>query len=146
MKIIFARRPKISSYLIRLFTWSKWSHVGIYDPKRGKVIEATYKGGVRATDLQRFIKRYGIDNIEFAKMQVIDSEEEAVNRAISQIGKKYDVGALFWFIFRKGWNSKDRWFCSELVAYSSGLFREKRVARISPEDNYKFSLPSSDIA
>lgn len=134
--IIFGRNNHILSWAIRLFEWSRWSHCGIVDGDY--VIEATAFGGVVRTPLRTFKKRYR--RFEFAYLPCDDSEK-VIERAKQEIGKKYDYLAIFGIFFRRGWNDKDKWFCSELVAYASGIFRYKRISRVTPEDLYKVSIP-----
>lgn len=129
MKVIFARNKKPISLLIRLVTWSRWSHCGVVDGDF--VIEAKGGSGVVCTPLNEFKARY--TDYAFADMPVIDSEREALNRAVREVGKKYDLKALFGILFRTGWECGDSWFCSEHVAHASGIFRSERVSRITPE-------------
>lgn len=129
IKVIFARNNKPISLLIRLVTWSRWSHCAVVDGNH--VIEAKGGCGVVYTSLTDFKKRY--TDYAFADMPVIDSEREALNRAVREIGKGYDLKALFGILFRTGWECNESWFCSEHVAHSSGIFRSERVSRITPE-------------
>lgn len=80
MKVIFARNNKPISLLIRLVTWSRWSHCAVVDGNF--VIEARGGCGVVITPLTEFKKRY--TDYAFADMPVIDSESEAVARAAAE--------------------------------------------------------------
>lgn len=128
MKLIFVRNNKPFSWLIRVFTWSRWSHVGIVDGDN--VIEATATHGVVITPLHDFVARY--NDHSFADV-VVEYEEAALERAYCEVGKKYDFTAIVGILFRSGWNDDDSWFCSELVAHAAGTYRADRVGRITPE-------------
>lgn len=129
MKVIFARNNKPISLLIRLVTWSRWSHCAVVDGNF--VIEAKGGCGVVITPLTEFKKRY--TDYAIADTPVIDSEGAAIWRAAAEVGKGYDLKALFGILFRTGWECNDSWFCSEHVAHASGIFRAERVSRITPE-------------
>lgn len=133
MKIVFARRPTLGSWLIRIGTWSQWSHCAVIDGDT--VIDATWPHGVRRTLLADWVIRYA-DN-EVANIQ-LPHEDAATGFLVRQIGRRYDWTALVGFFFRRGWKDEDRWFCSELVeaaVMAGGLrrFREQ-LTRITPRD------------
>lgn len=129
IKVIFARNNKPISLLIRLVTWSRWSHCAVVDGNF--VIEAKGGCGVVITPLTEFKKRY--TDYAIADLPVIDSPEAARDRAMNELGKGYDMKSLFGILFRTGWECGDSWFCSEHVAHASGIFRAERVSRITPE-------------
>lgn len=129
IKVIFARNKKPLSLLIRLFTWSRWSHCGTIDGEF--VIESKGGVGVVATPLDEFKSRY--TDYALADLPVCDNVTDAKHRARAELGKPYDHTAIFGILFRTGWNSDDSWFCSEHVAHTSGIFRKERVGRITPE-------------
>lgn len=129
MKVIFARNNKPISLLIRLVTWSRWSHCAVVDGNH--VIEAKGGCGVVATSLNAFKERY--TDYAIADIPVIDSEAKAIERAAAELGKGYDLKALFGILFRTGWECNESWFCSEHVAHASGIFRAERISRITPE-------------
>ncbi len=128
MKLIFGRNNLPFSWLIRIFTWSRWSHVGIV--VGDKVIEATALHGVVMTPIADFIKRY--NDHSYATM-LTENDGDAEFRALLEVGKKYDFSAIFGILFRSGWNQDNAWFCSELVAHAAGTYRKDRVSRITPE-------------
>ena len=129
IRVIFARNKKPISLLIRLVTWSRWSHCAYVDGNM--VIEAKGGCGVVITPLNVFLSRY--TDYAFADLPVIDSPESARDRAMSELGKPYDLKALFGIMLRTGWECSDSWFCSEHLAHTSGIFRAERVSRITPE-------------
>lgn len=126
--VIFGRSHTLASAAIRLFTWSRWSHCGII--YRDMVIEATAKHGVTMTPLAQFKERYS----EYSIAQLpVDDASAAISRALDQLGKPYDWSGVFGIVLRTDWDGSDKWFCSELIAHASQMFRKERVNRISPE-------------
>lgn len=132
MKVIYGRNHTPLSFLIRLFTWSRWSHCGVV--MGDKVIESTATGGVIESTLDDFKHRY--KSHEICNMVNYRGWQQ---RAKNQLGKDYDWLAIFSLVLRGKWSKPNKWFCSELVAYSSGIFRKERITRITPEDCYKVS-------
>lgn len=128
MKIIFARSGTLTSLFIRWFTWSKWSHVGIV--LDNKVVHATGGKGVAIEPLKDLISRS--KDYELAE---IPGEESL---ALEQVGKEYDNTAVFGVRWG-AWDDPDKWFCSELVAYASGLFRANMNKRVTPQHIYMVS-------
>lgn len=90
------------------------SHASIYDAQRGTAIEAV-ASGVREVPLARLLERnrtaiivrpYGLDE---------RARRASVLRARSMIGRAFDSAGLF------GIDSEERFYCSELVVWASGL-------------------------
>lgn len=134
MRIVFARKNTLSSWLIRLFTWSRWSHVAIVD--RAVAIESTFWGhGVRMRPLQDLIADHTW--CEFGEVSLPD-ETAGIGFAYAQLGKPYDWTAIFGFVLRENWADDAKWFCSELVEASikAGGFTRFRedLSRITPRD------------
>lgn len=132
MKVLFAHKHTLGSWLIRAFTWSRWSHVAIVD--HDEVIESTLKrGGVRARSLMDFLSEY--QHVEMVEWNVPD-EAAALRFLRAQIGKPYDWTALVGFLLRRDWAEDDSWFCNELAeaaAQAGGLKRFRGVlSRITP--------------
>lgn len=134
MTVVFGRSSMIGSVLIRLFTWSRWSHVGIVDGDM--VIEAVGFKGVIITPLSEFKARYS--STELASFPCKDNTL-ALTLAYREVGKGYDWGAIIGHIIRRRYDNPDKWVCSELVAHVSGVVRKDRVSSVSPEDIFKFS-------
>lgn len=136
LQLIFARKHALGSYIIRFFTFSSWSHVGLLFPD-GKVLDVTLSTGVRLTQKEEFLKGYSKTstwNVEVA--------DESATRlfAEKQVGKSYDLSGIFGLIFQRKWQEDDSWFCSELVEASlqaGGLkrFRDE-VYRITPQQSW----------
>lgn len=133
VSVVFCRNKKIGSLLIRLFTWSRWSHCAIINDQ--SVIEARMPLGVVVRPLSDFIKDYS--SYEVVKFKV-ESKSKVISAALSQKGKPYDYMAIIGILFKRDWQNKSKWFCSELVAWalSQGgrhLFRKERLNRATPE-------------
>lgn len=137
MKVIFARRKTVGSALIRWFTWSQWSHVGVVIDN-DFIIDTTLKhGGVRVHAGRKWID-------EYPDHQVIDvavpDERAAIAFLRRQLFKPYDWTGLVGIALRsRRWAEADRWFCSELVAAAlveGGGLRNLRLEaqRITPRD------------
>lgn len=128
MNVIFSRSHTASSLLIRLMTWSRWSHCGVI--LNGQVIHSTASKWVHSESLESF--KRNCDSWEVAEMP------GDASLALPLIGKKYDWGGVFghWF---GAWGDPERWFCSELVAYCSGMFRKGRSNRVTPEHIFMVS-------
>jgi uncharacterized protein YycO len=124
----------VGSYLIRFFTWSRWSHVFIADGD--DAIEAHWRHGVRRKPLKSLLE----DVSRYAKVEVSTGADEAVLEAVrAQIGKPYDYSAILGFLFRRDWQKETAWECAELVAFGfdragKPVFRSEDMSRITPGD------------
>lgn len=137
--LLFSTTNSPFSWLIRLLTWSRWSHVSIIDGD--EIIQAHALQGVVAASYQEAIE--AASACEMVRIPCPDPGR-VIAAARSQIGKGYDWAALFGFLFRRDWQDDAKWFCSELVAWSfqqAGclLFRPDRIRRVTPE--HIFMLP-----
>lgn len=109
----FSTTSHIGSKLIRLGTWSDFSHVDIILPD-GSLLGATATLGVaiRENDISKMTK------IEKYIVQDVDSSA-IISTALEQVGKPYDWKGVLNFITRsRDWEDDSSWFCSELVAYA----------------------------
>ena len=100
--------------VVAIATDAPLSHAAVLDLDRLQVIEAVGKGVV-ATDLKKFLK-------ESHRMVLIqppdwtDSNgEDTVARARSRLGEGYD------FLGTVGLPDDQRWYCSELAVWASGV-------------------------
>lgn len=135
MRLIFAKNRSIASYVIRLFTWSRWHHVGVISNDGKYVIESTSKDGVSKVSITDFNARYDVTRIA----EINCDTDKAQSFLLSQLGKKYDWRAILSIVLHCNLSDKNKWFCSELVAAASGIFREERGARITPEHLWAIS-------
>jgi uncharacterized protein YycO len=131
--LLFSTTSSPFSWLIRLLTWSRWSHVSIVDGD--DVIEAHALHGVIRRPYYEAIET--AKRCEFVRLRC-DNPQAVIEAARSQVGKGYDWTALFGILLRRNWQDTDSWFCSELVAWAftkagCGLFRTDRLARVTPE-------------
>jgi uncharacterized protein YycO len=133
MRVLLCRSPRLGSWLIRLLTWSDWSHSGIV-VGGDQVIEATWPR-VRITPLAEVLAAHPI-------YEVVDlpcpDPGAALHAALGQVGKPYDVKALFGFLVHRDWQEEGHWFCSELVAWcaqqgGARWFRPEALRRVVPQ-------------
>ncbi|MCK6396074.1 MAG: hypothetical protein L6Q67_20630 [Zoogloea sp.] len=140
MRIALCSSPRIGSLLIRAFTWSEYSHAAIIDGDH--VIEAVWPR-VRECALTEFARKHA--RIEFIDVPMPD-EDAALSAARSQVGKGYDWRALLGIVLRaRRLAEKDRWFCSELVAWVAEqggrpLFRGEVLRRVTPQHLWMLAL------
>lgn len=110
MVVIFCRSDLPGSWLIRAFTRSKWSHCAIINGELA--IEATWPR-VRLTTLESIVKSHSAYEIRRISTPC---DIIAWSYAFSQIGKKYDLGFLFGWLFKdRNWQDPSKWACSELL-------------------------------
>lgn len=132
MKLVFARRHRIGSWLIRFGTFSQWSHVGLLDGDT--VYDATGARGVSRRPYAEFAAEYPTHEVA-----EVPCNDQAVREwADRQLGKPYDYSAIFGILFRTGWASEGKWFCSEFVEAAIQVGGVKRfredLNRITPRD------------
>jgi len=135
MKVIFTNKHmSISSMVIKLLTFSKFSHMAVL-LKDGNVIDTTFLSGVRIQSLEQFSKHY---RNRVIREIALPNEAAAEQFLHSQIGKPYDWASLVGIIARNGkWTDEGKWFCSELVeaaVKAGGLDRfVEKLSRIIPQ-------------
>ena len=109
MKLIFATDGEPLSKVIRAVTSCPWHHVGVVF--NDYVIEARFTGVIK-TPIDEFKAR--------GKHAIVDcpvnDEGAALDFALNQLGKGYDLAGLISFPFRARWQHPSRWYCSELAA------------------------------
>jgi len=129
MKIALVRNRTIGSLLIRLVTWSRWHHGGVVTKDGKFVIESVFKHGVVKTPIAEFKARYS--TVDFFNINCDD--KKAFEFLNAQIGKSYDYFAASSLLFKLLPNHKDKWYCFELIAAASGLFRKERNSRVTAD-------------
>ena len=132
VKLLFCTSQKIGAVAIRAVTWSKYSHVALLDGD--EVIEATWPA-VRVAPLAEVIAKHSRHILVDMPCQ---DAVAVLAAARSQVGKPYDLTALFGLLVRRDWQEPDRWFCSELVAWAfeqggAPLFRPEALYRVTPQ-------------
>ena len=130
----------IISWLVKVFTWSKYSHVALVDPKTTWAIEADNTHGVQYRLLSSFFK-FSPPEIRRIRHK---NPEGVIAAAKSQIGKRYDYGFVFGWFFRRKWQDQEKWACSELIAWAAEkagqpIFVHERMNRIVPEHLFMVS-------
>ena len=132
MRVLFSTSKLPGAAVIRAVTWSDWSHVAIIDGE--EVIEATWPA-VRVSPLAGVLAKHSRNII----VDIPCQDPAAVLAALrSQVGKPYDLTALFGMLVRRDWQEPDAWFCSELVAWAfeqggAPLFRPEALYRVTPQ-------------
>lgn len=105
----FVTEPDWMSRAIRWFTWSDFSHVDFVLPS-GRLLGAHVSSGVQ-------IREPGYAAFTRVERRVVrDASPIVLDWACRQLGKPYDMAAIFGLVTRRPWRQPDRWFCSELVA------------------------------
>lgn len=132
VRLLFSTSRLPGASLIRMVTWSKWSHVTLVDGD--VVIEAVWPR-VRVVPLSDVLSRHS--RHAFVDVECRDGKA-IIDAARSQVGKPYDLTALFGLLMHRDWQEPDRWFCSELVAWAfdkagSPLFRRDAMHRVTPQ-------------
>lgn len=133
VKIFFADCNLPLAYVIRFFTWSDFSHVGLVDLDKGEVLDARFsKGGVSTYAIADLYHSY--HTIVFVEPPC--DADKLWGHAASEIGKGYDWGGIFGMALRRDWQADDKWFCSEHVA--AAIAQElpdmfaKHINRVTP--------------
>lgn len=130
IKLKFSNDNTLISWAVRLFTWSRYSHVD-YVFHDGRCFSSLPKNGVgfnnAPTMEEEYVTLYVKDrmNIEYF--------------LLGQCGKKYDWKAIFSMPFNRDWHDDSDWFCSELI--SAALEKDVRLFdkpnhRITPKELY----------
>lgn len=147
IKLVFSAKRTLGSYLIRLATWSSWSHVSYLDDN-DYVTESIGAHGVRRVTLNEALEdchKFAI--VSFRNCDRIQKEMfEGYLR--SQLGKKYDFLALFGIALNRKWQDDDKWICSELIAYALksvgiSLFRSDEMIKITQQDLWELQADGS---
>lgn len=135
MKLLFSTSNKPGAALIRLLTWSEWSHVGLIDESTNEVIEAVYPK-VRAAPLPEVVSSHTKNCI--VEYKGLD-DAKIIAAARSQIGKPYDLKGVIGLGFNRDWQDTTDWWCSELVLWAAqhgGFlpYRPDILHRVKPQE------------
>lgn len=130
--LLFVGATDPVSKVIRWRTGSPWSHVALLDDTGGNLIEAWATKGVRA---RAPLVPKASDAVELVRIYSPSAVDVWLN-AVSQLGKPYDWMAVIGLGLGQSWNSNEKWFCSELAAWSleaAGIHTVfERVSRVTP--------------
>jgi hypothetical protein len=148
IRVIYSRSRKPGSYLIRAFDKGAYicpfSHVGIVSECGQYVYEALYPQGVVKAPLWEFKRR--ASHWEICRFPTRHRPRTVYRRAKSQLGKPYDLkGAIAIGIpfVGRDWGCQDSWFCSEFLAYCTGMFYHKHLSNIGVNYCYALSWPET---
>lgn len=138
IKLAFCKSNTAISLAIRITTWSQWSHVAIIDGD--EVIEAAPSGVRRCSISTLYAENDVVEVVNFR----CANPEAIINAANSQVGKPYDFTAVIGIYFHRDWQSRDRWYCAELVAWAfeqakDPLFRSDALHRVTPQHLWMLS-------
>ena len=131
--IQFSTTDQFASKAIAFLTWSWASHVDFVMPD-GQLFGALAienGGGVQFHPMEKMYTRI--------ERYTVNAPDSVLDYALSQKGKPYDWGGIFGILSRgRNWQDDDKWFCSELVAYSfmkAGVpLLNETSNRITPRD------------
>jgi uncharacterized protein YycO len=143
--LIFSSKNSIGSRIIRLFTWSRWSHVALLCPDN-TVIESTAPR-VRRVNLADFVA----NSKEYAIVQLLELDPNPLIYLVStQLGKKYDYLGALGIGFHRNWQDDSKWICSELIAWGLDkighpVFRSEEINKVTPGDFWKLQAPGKTI-
>lgn len=143
MKLLFSRRHHPGSYLIRMVTWSEWSHVDIILPDGGLIGAAAPHGVIEMTSELRVAMA--------SHAAVMDVPCRTVfSWLLSQLGTPYDWLGVAGLGMHRDWQEDDKWFCSEFVARAmkeGGFepFQPGVMQRITPQHLWMLNFPTQII-
>lgn len=135
-KVIFGKSKDVAGKIIRLFTWSNFNHVALLDEDEKFVIEATAHNGVQKVSIDDFKSRY--EKWEIATIPSRSETKEVLSDALAEVSLPYDWWGVFGLVLRKRVQYPDKWFCSELVAAKTHLYRQQ--GRITPQHIFNISI------
>ena len=132
IKILLSTNNKLGSRLIRLGTWSKYSHCDVFT-EDGSIIGAVpFKGVIEYDPTERLTDRH--------EVRIVNNVDavQVVSALRSQVGRAYDWSGVISIPIHRDWHSRDKWFCSELIAWAverTGIqIIRKQSNRITPQD------------
>jgi hypothetical protein len=107
------------------------SHASIYDARTGTIIEAL-RPTIREVPLESLLDRNQLA-IVIRPSGLTEAERIAsVERARSKVGVEFDLAGLI------GFDDEDKYYCSELVYWASGLEPADRGVVVTPAKLMKF--------
>lgn len=136
MQAIYCRRRNVGSWLLRVFTWSSWSHCGVLT-RDGTVIEAAAFHGVIERPLSEFLA----DKSAYSGKDIaLPDDVAAIAFARSQLGKPYDWAGVIGIGLHRDWEDDSAWFCDELVEAACVAGGRRRFVhdawRVTPQQSW----------
>lgn len=135
-------KKDIISRIIRIMTWSKFSHTVLISPDHKSYIESTHKVGVREQPISEFFKREGVE------IGVINhpNPQAVWDLAKAEIGKPYDYVYIYGWLLHRNWQKDDKWACCELIPAmtdrtKSPIIRCSEFDKVTPQLLYMISTP-----
>lgn len=141
MTLLFTRRRHLGSWLIRLVTWSEYSHVDI-------IINDSFALGAiagKGVTIRRIDDVLAISS-KATLMELPDIDgRKVVDFLEKQLGKPYDWSGILGIWAHRNWQEDDSWSCAELVAAASAAggyspFDSKFQHRITPQDLFMLNF------
>jgi uncharacterized protein YycO len=135
----------IVSKLIRIDTWSCWSHVDTVIPAGHPMFPDCPDGGLLGAQKDGVkVRPWNYDpksKFEYLQTKSMSALQESLYYAYlkSQLGKPYDTKWIFGYALHRDWRNPDSWGCSDLVMAAfemSGYYilRPEALDRTSPRD------------
>lgn len=146
MKLLFTRSHTIGSLLIRLVTWSNFSHVDIV-LEGGSILGAEAGKGVSKGDFDRQVRK--ASKAVTVEIPVLDLQA-AIAFAKSQKGKPYDWLGVAGIGLHRDWQEPSKWSCAEFVAATLAKggyspFDAKFHHRITPQDLFMLNFTKVSV-
>ena len=148
IEVIYSRSYKPGSYVIRAFDKGAaicpFSHVAIVSKCRQFVYESVYPIGVVKTPMWEFKQR--ASHWQLCRFPTRHRPRTVYRRAESQLGKPYDLKgaiAIGLPMIGRDWQCPDSWFCSEYLAYCTGMFHLDHISNIGVNYCHALSWPVS---
>lgn len=144
----FSRSDHWISKVVSWLTRGRYSHVMLLNPDTREYIEASglaKPSGVRVHQLEEFFAR-----IDWDFRIIPHPDPERVWRvAKNHVGKSYDWGYLFGWLFRRNWQDPDKWACNELITYACEMAGHPIIDMsdpqwLTPHHLYLISHPMDD--
>lgn len=127
------RGTSLLSRMIRLRTWSEYSHAAWIE-QTGSVVEAWKRKGVRYSSDVNTGHTPGTV-IDLFDVPLTQEQMDVVRKFLAhQVGKKYDWRGVLHFITKRHEYSRDqeRWFCSELIFSAFKAAGVELLSRVEP--------------
>lgn len=136
VKIAFKYKKPKESFANKLICWwtkSQYFHVELIIGSKW-ISSNPDVGGVTINDLQPLKDTYHY--LELKDVYVtVDQHNKIMQWISSQQGKKYDWCGIVWSqVFPFNWNSKNKWFCSEIVTTILKFMLVKEVMDSTPNN------------
>lgn len=137
MRVLYSRSHSLGSLLIRLVTWSRWSHCAIVTDAATVIESRALLGGVVEREMSTAIA--DATTLKFVEVQTAD-DAAGIAWARQQVGKPYDWSGVIGIALHRVWDEPDRWFCSELVEAALAAAGRRRfrveLGRVTPQHSW----------